>query len=1400
MKNSRLILMALAAMFMQNVYAQQPYGGCWHPDDIKNWSPETDKDAKFNRARVPLANRFKEPTLMKANQNQYYEGQICDATILFPTCSMCPSQGANNFLGYQPTYWQYMDKLVYWAGSASEGIIIPPPAPSIDAAHAQGVKALGQIFFPPTAYGGTMAWVDQMLTKEEGKYIYAQKLYEIAKYMGFDGWFINEETGFSDEAWAPFVKEFMEIAEANGDTQMEIQWYNADRSPSKKMLTTHKNTSQFLEYGAAGDYRSEASELGCSEAETFSKIYAGVQTVSNGHTGWGPTLRKAMPTTGHVGSLDLFCPEERIWKDNVKEYLGSSTDNHGSVAYAAMTKTFDNEEDMWVNFEGDPSQISSDSWPGVSGAVLERSAISSMPFVSSMSVGDGKHRFVEGKVAGTQDWYHSGMQSILPTWRWWIENKGDLKVTIDWDNAWNVGSSFKVAGKLSAGDHLMRLYKTMIPVANGGTLRLVYKSASKAALEAKLSTSSSTTPDVTLTAAKTTEKNGWTIADFDLSSLNGKTVYMIAFNIKADAEISDFALNLGEVAVLPKDYAPNAVEVKNLATDNRLGELKGDIRVTWDFDYNADFDHFDIYTETADGKLNLVGQTRDEAFYIPSFERNANDAYITVKVVPVMKDMKQQKSVDVKNNYPTPKAPEVTLSLSKSYVKVGESVTLTANGSGNPKSFEWVLPEGLKLAEGSKLTDQTITVVATTVGKQVVTVKATNDVGTSTTTIDALDVMADDAALAEVQNVALKKTVVGFNGSTNSTEVPDNIIDGVENPQSTSAKWCNVGADNWVTIDLENAYRIYGFKIFDANSGPESGCDQIDSYTIELSNDGENWTTVVEREGEDKISIKEAYIPPMKARYVRLSPHVNGTLRIWEFEVFGRDDSNLTMSLETNNMTMEAGETRNLTVKYDLGGDERDAQFKCVVTPSNNLVTIGEITEDKANSTFTVPVVASKQMGETDLTVQVNNGGSYKESVVKVTLDCDTQPNVLSGVAGKVRQYSTDGDASKAKYTEYDAIGLTDGDNAADAFASINDLQPSTHSKDIVAYVANPDGEWDISKVRVHLPNNNKGENDNGVSGIVNKEISIAIGNKFDKLSDLTVVKTFENLGEVSELECILPESRGGKYVAVICTLNSYYYGSMAEIEAFEQLATKDGPVTINGWNYDVINEVYEDESTTNGSLDSNGYVFYSASAKKAGAISDDSRKVTTKNGTVFRLAPYTSNNALVMKDDDSHTLTLGTPAACSEVQLLFTSADGTSTFTVVPNYSDGTSGEAKEMTADDWYNTNENQGEAVYGLGRFSPYDWYYEYNYNFRLFEDCITLDEHKTLKSLTVTRTSGGVPTVFAVSKTGFEEQESGINEIFNAESKNDVIYNVAGQRVNRMQKGHIYIIGGKKVYKK
>lgn len=1155
MKLNRLILAAVAALFVQSSYAQQPYGGCWHPDDIKNWSPETDKDAKFNRSRVPLAKRFKEPTLMKANKNQYYEGQICNAPILFPTCSMCPSQGAYNFLGYQPTYWQYMDKLVYWAGSASEGIIIPPPAGSIDAAHQSGVKVLGQVFFPPYAFGGNQAWARQMLTKENGVHIYAKKLYEIAKYIGFDGWFINEESGGATSAeWADFIKDFNKFADENGDTQMEIQWYNARRAPDVEILKTHKNTSQFLEYGAAGDYRNYASQLGCTEEETFSKIYGGVQVAASGHTNFIYHLNAAMPTDGHVGSLDFFCPEEKTWKDNVRNLLGKN--DTGPDAYNAINRTFEYEMQMWTNYEGDPSVIA-EKWPGVSGRVLERSVINSMPFTTSFCVGVGKHRFVEGEVKASQDWYHSGVQSIMPTWRYWFENKGNGSIKIDWDDAWNFGSSLKVDGgyNFTKGDHLWRLYKTQFAV-NGGTLRLVYKASANSSVEVKLSTTSSVNPDATLANPTTTTKNGWTIAEYDLSSLNGKTIYMIALNLKTSSVLNDYKFSLGELSVLPANYAPTAVEVKNLATTSVLGNVQGDARLTWDFDYTADFDHFDIYKENEDGTQTMVGQTRDEAFYVPTFQRKDNEAYVKFIVTPVMKDMRQQKGKSIVLDYPQATAPVVSFTISNSYLKVGESATITANGTGNPTAFKWTLPEGLKLANGFSLTDQTITVVAEKVGKQRVTVDVTNAIGTSTTSSNILDVMTEEE-YKKIYNVVYQKKVLGYSGSTNYKEVPDKIIDGVTNPTSASDKWCNVSADNWVTFDLQSVYRIYSFKIFDGNAGPESGVDQIDSYQILLSEDNEHWTTVVDTYNRQKESVKTDYIAPMRARYVKLVPHVNGILRIWEFEVYGKKDNSMKLSTLTNNVTMNAGESYNINVTYDLGeGATKADKFECVATSKNGNVTIGTIKENVKKNTFVIPVTAKQRMGDDVVTIRVVNGDDYEEIAVQVEVDATTQPNVLKGKTAEVRHYENDY-SFEAAFKKYDVSGLTDGNKADEALTDIE--APSTHRDDVWVIFTAPEGkQWNLSKVVVNIPNENYAENDNNEMNYVNKDVKIAVG---DDLTRMNTAKTFSGLKKVSELSYIFPESVKTKYLAVICNLYVYSYPSMAEVSAYEQFAD---PTAIN--------------------------------------------------------------------------------------------------------------------------------------------------------------------------------------------------------------------------------------------
>lgn len=1391
-------------------YAQQPYQGCWHPDDIKNWSPETDPDAKFNRSLVPLAKRFKEPTVMKANNNQHYEGQICNATILYPTCSMCPSQGANNFLGYQPTYWQYMDKLVYWAGSASEGIICPPPAGSTDAAHLSGVKSLGQIFFPPSAYGGQQTWVRQILTKENGKYIYAQKLYEIAKYMGFDGWFINEETGGgSTSEWVDFIKEFNKVADENGDTQMEIQWYNASRSPNEAILATHKNTSQFLEYGSPGDYRGYADNINCTVEETFSKIYGGVQVVNSGHTGYQRYLDRAMPVDGHVGSLDLFCPEERIWKDNVKNLIGK--EDTGEKAYAAITKTFQNEEQMWVNMEGDPSYTAKSGWSGLSGRMVERSNIQSMPFVSSFCVGVGKHRFVEGEKVATQDWYHSGVQSIMPTWRWWIENKGDLKASIDWDDAYNFGSSMKFTGKLTAGDHLMRLYKTMIKVENGGTLRLVYKTSTAGSVEVKLSTESSTTPDVTLSAPKTSEKNGWSVAEYDLSALNGKTVYMIALNLKADADVAAYSLNLGEMAVLPAGYAPVAVEVTNLASTSVLGESKGDIRLTWDYTYNDDFDHFDIYTERPDGVRTLVGQTRGTGFYIPTFDRNANDAFINVEVVPVMKDMRQQQAKTMKLDYPKATAPVVTFSLDKSYIQVGEKAIITATGTGAPTAWKWTLPDGLKLDEGSSLTDATITVVAVKEGKQEVSVDATNAIGTSTTKAVVLDVMSADD-MKEVTNVVLNKTVVGYSGSTNSTEVPDNIIDGVQKPTSTSQKWCNVSSDNWVTFDLEGAYRIYGFKIFDGNSGPETGVDQIDSYQILLSQDGQNWTTVVDRENEADISIKEAYIPPFKARYVKLVPHVNGTLRIWEFEVYGKDDNNMTVEAPAE-LKMNAGETQNISVKYALNGDERAEQFTCKAVASNDYLTVGEIKEDKAAGTFTIPVSASKALGVTNLTVTIDNGGSYKERTINVTIDSDEQPNVLKGMTAELRKYHGDYGFS-TEYTKYDVTTLTDGDTDKEGCESVEEY--SNNKDDVWAIFTAPadanKGKWNLSKVKVYIPNANKGVNDNDKEGFVNNEISIRIGND---ITNLTTVKTFSELGEVSELEYVLPKMTKCKYVAVVCNLNPYFYASLAEIEAFEQFADaipNDGTVEVANWNQDVIAEAKPAKEHSTAPLDEEGWVLYTTDVQEKGAVAGADHIVKSKNGTEFELADYTKNNAYKLGSVYSYEdINLKEPVNCEEIRLLTISTNGTSKLTIKLKYEDGTDSESKDYDVRDWFNKNASGQDEIGGIGRMMTENSKYQVDQiddpNFMLVELTIPADKSKKVTAVSIMNTAWGkVPTILSVYKKGGNKTTNGISNVENNAGVREVvgIYTIDGMKVNTLQKG-INIIrysdgSAKKVLKK
>lgn len=871
---SGLLLGALAL----SAFAGQPYGACWHPDDIADWSAETYPLLKFNRSRTPLRPRAERSEKMRANENQREAGGITNATILYPHCSAAPSQGDYTFTAYQPTYWQYVDKLVYWAGSASEGIIIPPPAPTIDAAHQEGVKVLGQIFFPPTYFGGKSEWVRQMLTCEKGRYPYAVKLFEIARDLGFDGWFINEETGGgSSDEWVGFFKEFYQVAHAEGFDEMELQWYNASTSPNMNILRTDLNTSQFVEYGPVNDYRSLAGSLGCTEAQVYDKIYNGIECSKAGLTGYSNQLNRAFPVgEDHRTSLALFCQEERTWKDYVRDLLDK--EDTGEKAYAAVAKVFDAEQLQWVNRSGDPSAID-DGWRGISGAIQERSAITSLPFTSDMCVGLGKHRFVKGEKRGSRDWHHSGVQSVLPTWRWWIENRGDLNVTVDWDNAYNMGSSFLFSGTLTPGDHNVRLYRTSITLPERVSVKVIFKGEVPLLI---VSADGDLDPDADFDGSDATVAdcgNGWMEATWNLSTLAGKHIDMVGLNLRADSEIEDYSFNLGSLRMLSEQDALESVRLRNVKADGEMTQSLGAVALTWDYDPTPMFDRFDVYMGYG-GDRSLVGQTRGEAFYIPEFSRVADSDVAEFEVVAVYRDMTEDPAEKVEVSFPSLETPTLSFKLSRSYVKVGEEFELTAKAGNFADRIEWTLPAGLE--KTGQPDDFTLKLKGTEEGRHSVKATVWNKVGETTREEIVADVLSQED-YDKVGNVMRTSKVHSYSGSANSSEVPENLIDGVTNPRSVSNKWCTLDPENWVIFDCGSSRRFYGFKVYDCKAGPEDA-ENFHSYSVELSDDLETWRTVIDERDLAPLNIKEDYMSPSEGRYVRFSPKVAGVLRVWEFE------------------------------------------------------------------------------------------------------------------------------------------------------------------------------------------------------------------------------------------------------------------------------------------------------------------------------------------------------------------------------------------------------------------------------------------------------------------------------------------------------------------------------------
>lgn len=1132
------LLLALVAM-VHGLDAQQPYGGCMHPEHLIRWQGGQDTNDKFNRSTVPLQPRFYDDGI-KANVHQAYDGKVAACLTMNPMCSMTPSQGDNNFIGYNPTYWQYLDILVWWGGSAGEGIIVPPSAPVVDIAHLNGVKVLGCVFFPEIAHGGNPIWTTQMLTRENNQYPYARKLVDMAEYYGFDGWFINAEGGAQSNNWEGFCRDFIEYARSKGLTHMELQYYNQGTSVSNIIpVLSLQGVSFMANYGSDSpsviqSNRQRLLNEGMDNATIFAKLYSGIEVAQAGLYGNGSTIHNVFPTTGHLTSLQLFNPEEPIWKKPVQSLLG--TDNsRGNTAYNAINTVFNNEARYWVNHAMDPSSTTrnTNTWSGLAPAVQERSAITKVPFVTSFGTGLGKHRFVNGERRGTHDWYHRGMQDILPTWRWWVTTEGglgsrsNLNFSISWDESYNSGSCISITGNLSANTkYTVRLYKTKLPMTGREELTFVYKGA-----DPKVVLATSDAP-ATLTSYELTNKttsNGWTIGKVDLTALSGKTLAIIGLELSS-ATATSANLKLGQLSVTAKNYRPTASPVTNFAAQNSLQEVTSDIRLTWDRPSNhADIHHYNIY-QLIDGQKVLVGQTRNEGFYIPKFTRKSGATNEKVYITSVGQDRKEGSEQELTLSYPSLTISEVSISASSTLVSAGTQVTLTARATKNPTAYEWILPTGATLVSQS---GNTAVVTFAQKGRYTIGVKVTNPAGVATAQIENFIEVDDNQALT---NVARNKTIVNQSGFTNNSEHPRNLVDGQTIPGRVSAKWCAGGSkEHWVVIDLQAFYTLYQFKFFDCRHKEEF--ENVENYKIQVSSNGRDWTEVVhEQDRPQSENTKDVWIKPTVGRYVRFIPYHKERqiiIRIWEFEAYGRElRSDYTLT-DFGAQNIEVNTSKTFDGTYSLGSSSRSADFDLSVSSADTkIATVKDVIVNN-NGTYRFTLEA-KHAGKTSITTRLMNNGIEQVSEMQVTIQ---DPNRINLVLNKVPIVNLD-----PNYEGYDIVPNTvrTAENISDGKTDVSYIFPYGYNEITHNFVYDLGEEKEFTEMACTTLQHND------LTSI--KALRIYTSPDGEAY---TLGYEFNNASELYKISKVFDQALSGRFVKIEITSKAYFAPAISEFELY---------------------------------------------------------------------------------------------------------------------------------------------------------------------------------------------------------------------------------------------------------
>lgn len=634
----------------------QPWAGLWHLKDtdpayLLNYSIASDPDAPYMRSGTALAARGRNAAF-KVNANaRSGEGGVT-ALSSFHAANNNPAQGEKTaaFLDYYAfAHWQYVNQLVMWGGSAGAGIVLAPNPTLIDTAHRSGVPVFGNIFFPPTAFGGKIEWVQALVQKSGSNYVIADKLIEIANWCGFDGWFINQETDGGDAALATEVRNFIKYIHTN--SALKVMWYDAMTESGTVTWQDTLNTANdtFFQDGATlvsdsffADFGWTAAKVntGVSTATSLSRspfdVYFGIDVQADGFNtvvNWA----NVWPTgAAHKASVGLYQPNWTFDKSN----------NDSTVFYQRERQFWSGPNENPANT---PGTAGTSDWEGIAHYVQEWTPVRSAPFVTSFNVGHGNRFWWKGVLvrpaldsAGvTFNWHNLTTQDILPSWQWIVETTSATPLTPAWlwNDAYTGGSCLKVSGTLDAINDL-KLYAANLSVTATTSLRVVYKdNDANTATNLKLALAFTDAPTTwEYIAFGNRAGTGWSTKIIDLSAYAGRTVGAIGFRFDptATGTVSSYSMQFGELAfyngTLTAPAAASGVTIEN-AYD--VSSTRKSLRVRWTPSASTNVRSYNVYRRNADSSRTWLWAASKDACFVPEVDRAGTETSTTIEVETV---------------------------------------------------------------------------------------------------------------------------------------------------------------------------------------------------------------------------------------------------------------------------------------------------------------------------------------------------------------------------------------------------------------------------------------------------------------------------------------------------------------------------------------------------------------------------------------------------------------------------------------------------------------------------------------------------------------------------------------------------------------------------------------------